>query len=70
MQGSAGAAGAAFDAVGSVFDPGVARARELLEQEKRKVVQAPSPGEDFFRTGVIRLRRSPPAEASRDVKDA
>jgi len=51
------AMGAAFGALDQVFNPGAARARELLDAQHERVVATPSPGDRLLDEGRITIAR-------------
>jgi hypothetical protein len=59
MSESAGGMSSALGAIDSVFNPGAARAREVLDVENQQVVPAPTPGDTLLAEGRIVIRLPP-----------
>lgn len=56
MGGSTAGMGAAVGAIDFFFHPGAAGARELLQEQNRRVVATPSPGDKLLDEGRIVIR--------------
>lgn len=54
--------GGAFGVLDEVFNPGAARARELLEEQKELAVAKPSPGDKLYDEGRIVITRRKSAD--------
>jgi hypothetical protein len=52
--------GAALGALDEVFNPGAARARDLLDAQHERVVPTPSPGDRLLDDGRITIVRPAP----------
>lgn len=55
--------GAVFGAMDGFFNPGAARAREIIDEQHERIMPTPSPGDRILREGRIVIEL-PPKPAS------
>ena len=51
--------GAALGALDEFFDPGAARAREIIDEQHERIVPVPSPGDRLLKEGRVVIELPP-----------